>query len=192
MTAHTDHDLMIRVREGHLRCLGVLFERHHRRLFNFLLRLTGNRQVSEDLAQEVFFRMLRSRSTYRDQGDFTAWMYRVTRNVATDHMRRAAREVASEGEVERQIERLPADAGGAPSPLDDLDQERSVRLLRAALARLPVEMREVLVLSRFELLKHAQIAELLDCSVGAVKLRVHRAVKRLRQVYLALAEEAAP
>ena len=50
----------------------------------------------------------------------------------------------------------------------------------------------MLVLSRYELLKYAQIAELLDCSVGAVKLRIHRAVKRLRQVYLTLAEEAAP
>ena len=111
-------------------------------------------------------------------------------------MRKAAREVVSEEEVERQIDRLPAggplSAPAPPSPVDDLDRERSVRLLRAALLRLPVEMREVLVLSRYELLKYAQIAELLDCSVGAVKLRIHRAVKRLRQVYLTLAEEAAP
>ncbi len=194
MTTQSDHELMIRVREGQLRCLGVLFERHHRRLFNFFLRLTGNRQVSEDLAQEVFFRMLRSRATYRDEGDFTAWMYRVARNVSTDHMRRAAREVVSGEEVERRIERLPAQAlqgGEATTPLDDLEHDLSVRLLRTALARLPDEMREILVLARFELLKYSQIAELLDCSVGAVKLRVHRAVKRLRQVYLSLAEEAA-
>lgn len=189
MTTLTDHELMIRVRDGQPRCLGVLFERHHRRLFNFFVRLTGNRQIGEDLTQEVFFRMLRSRSTYRDEGEFTAWMYRVARNISTDHMRRAAREVVSEEEVERQVERLPATG---PSLVDDLDRERSVRLLRAALARLPLEMREVLVLSRYELLRYAQIAELLDCSVGAVKLRVHRAVKRLRQVYLALAEEATP
>jgi RNA polymerase sigma-70 factor, ECF subfamily len=189
VSAQTDHELMIRVRDGQLRCLGVLFERHHRRLFNFFLRLTGNRQNSEDLAQEVFFRMLRSRATYRDEGDFIAWMYRVARNVSTDHMRKAAHEVVSAEEVERRIERLPA---GGPSPEDEIDHERSVHLLRVALLRLPAEMREVLVLARFELLKYTQIAELLDCSVGAVKLRVHRAVKRLRQVYLALAEEAAP
>jgi RNA polymerase sigma-70 factor, ECF subfamily len=193
VSAQTDHELMLRVREGQLRCLGVLFERHHRRLFNFFLRLTGNRTNSEDLTQEVFFRILRSRATYRDEGEFTAWMYRVARNVSTDHMRKAAREVVSEEEVERHIDRLPAGGPATPpSPLDELDRERSVRLLRAALFRLPVEMREVLVLSRYELLKYAQIAELLDCSVGAVKLRVHRAVKRLRQVYLTLAEEAAP
>jgi RNA polymerase sigma-70 factor, ECF subfamily len=191
VTAQTDHELMIRVRDGQLRCLGVLFERHHRRLFNFFLRLTGNRTSSEDLTQEVFFRMLRSRATYRDEGEFTAWMYRVARNASTDHMRKAAREVVSEDEVERHIDRLPAGGPTGPSPVDDLDRERSVRLLRAALLRLPVEMREVLVLSRYELLKYAQIAELLDCSVGAVKLRIHRAVKRLRQVYLTLAEEAA-
>ena len=70
----SDQLLMLTVREGDIEKLGILFERHHRRLFNFFLRLTARRHLSEDLVQEVFVRLLKYRHTFRENSTFTAWM----------------------------------------------------------------------------------------------------------------------
>ena len=78
------------VREGDLTRMGLLFERHHRPLFDFLYRMTGDRGAAEDLVQDVFVRMLRYRSTYRDEGRFETWMFRIARNVRADHFRKHA------------------------------------------------------------------------------------------------------
>lgn len=183
----TDDELMLAVQDGRLDRLGELFERHHVRLFNFLLRLTGNRAVAEDLVQEAFMRALHYRHTYRGGGSFVPWMYQVARNVSADHFRRHARELPldepEEGEELREE---------APAALERLERSESVALLRRALMELPVDKREVLVLARFEMLPYKEIARLLDTTVGAIKVRVHRAVKQLRDRYRALAREAFP
>ena len=75
---------MQKVRDGDLAKMAVLFERHHRPLFRYFLRLTGNREFSEDLAQDVFFRMLKYRHSYQDGSPFTPWMYQVARNAHMD------------------------------------------------------------------------------------------------------------
>ena len=86
----TDHDLMIAVRAGEIRQLGELFERYNRRLYGFFVRLTNQTSVSEDLVQIVFYRILKYRHTYRDEGKFSAWIYHLARKVAADHFRRHA------------------------------------------------------------------------------------------------------
>jgi RNA polymerase sigma-70 factor, ECF subfamily len=179
----TDNDLMTHVRDGDLGKLGTLFERHHARLFNFFLRLTGSRALSEDLVQEVFVRILKYRQSFRSPGEFVPWMFRLARNVSNDHFERRRPEV-SDDEV------LAAQAAAAPLPPEELEQAESSHRLRSALLRLPVEKREVLVLSRFGDLRYEEIARLLGCSVGAVKLRVHRALKDLRGIYDGMAQEA--
>ncbi len=86
--ATNDHELMIAVRAGDIRRLGELFERHHGRLYGFFVRLTNQPSVSEDLVQIVFYRILKYRHTYRDEGKFSAWFYHLARKVAADHFRR--------------------------------------------------------------------------------------------------------
>jgi Sigma-70 region 2 len=92
--AETDDLLMVGVQQGRVSLLGVLFERHQRALLNFFLRLTGNRETSDDLVQEVFLRMLRYRSSYRPQSQFRTWMYHLARNVHIDRFRSSRGEVA--------------------------------------------------------------------------------------------------
>ncbi len=176
MEAASDTDLMVAVRDGDLGQLGVLFERYRIGLFNFFLRLTGNRQLSEDLVQESFIRILKYRKTFRQPGEFRPWLYKLARNAAAAHFRKHGRDHLPAAEPEERA---------SESPLASAEMERaeSARLLRTALLRLPYDRREVLLLSRFGELRYDQIAELLGCSVGAVKLRVHRAVKQLREVY---------
>jgi RNA polymerase sigma-70 factor (ECF subfamily) len=180
-----DHLLMLRVREGEVSQLGVLFERYHGVLFNFFLRMTGSRQISEDLVQDVFMRMLRYRRTYRDNGNFTTWMYKIARHVRFDELRKRKKEEAlDEKEEDRHVSRLPV-------PGEQMEKEQEVRLLRGALAQLASDKREILILSRFQLLKYEEIADLQGCEVGAAKVRVYRAIRELRETFFDLAGEKA-
>jgi RNA polymerase sigma-70 factor, ECF subfamily len=179
----TDQELMARVREGEVEELGELFERHHRRLYNFFLRMVGNRQVAEDLVQETFMRMLRYRRTFRGEGEFASWMFSMARNLGATYFRRNLRHphISVEEAPEPVTESTQA---------EELESADDVQLVRRALMQLPEDKRELLLLSRFEMLKHRQIADLLGCSVGAVKVRIHRAMRQLRETYQEMASEA--
>jgi RNA polymerase sigma-70 factor, ECF subfamily len=83
----TDEDLMRAVRAGDLAKLGVLFDRYHAPLFDFLSRMTGNAAAAEDLVQDIFVRILKYRSTYRDDGRFETWLFRIARNARADYFR---------------------------------------------------------------------------------------------------------
>src|SRR5881296_1087314 len=180
----TDHLLMLGVRGGDVGKLGILFERYQGALYNFFLRLTSSRQASEDLVQDVFFRMLKYRHTYQDVSDFTTWMYQIARNVRFDYYRKRKREVVLE---EKENEQASQD----PGPVERLQRRQEIDLLRGALARLPEEKREVLVLSRYQNLKYYQIASILCCDVGTVKVRVYRAIKELGHIFFQLSGEKA-
>lgn len=184
--ADSDHELMLAVRAGDIRRLGDLFERHHRPLYGFFVRLTNQPSASEDLVQIVFYRILKYRHTYRDEGKFSAWIYHLARKVAADHFRKSASTPtpADPTDFHDQPDQAPAPDTNAATA-DDLV------LLRRALTRLTHENREVIVLARLQHLNHQEIARLLDCSVGAVKVRAHRALKELREVYFKIRKEQA-
>lgn len=186
-TASEDHALMLAVRSGDLARLGVLFERHHRPLYGFFVRLTGHATASEDLVQTVFLRILKYRHTYRDDGKFTTWMYHLARRVAADHYRKSASAplLFEEPESIHEVEDNAPAADEQTARADDLD------CMQRALARLPEEQRELLTLHRFQRLRHDELAALYGCSVGAMKVRVHRAVSALRDTFFALRHEPA-
>jgi RNA polymerase sigma factor (sigma-70 family) len=174
----TDDALMCRVRYGDVQALAPLFERHHAALLNFYLRTTGNRASSEDLVQDVFVRILKYRRTYRPGSRFLTWMYHIARHARLDYYGRRR------GEVEWD------DAYAAtPTPGDPAEIAQHQHLLALALQRLPDDKREVLVLSRFQGLRYEEIAELLNCEPGAVKVRVHRAMHALRCCFHEIAQE---
>ena len=172
----SDRELMGEVKEGDLGRLGELFERHHLHLFNFFLRLTRERSAAEDLVQEVFVRMLKYRGTYRTEAEFTPWMFRLARNAATDLWRARPRELPVD-------ESAPEPAADLPHPADEMEKGDRRRRLGKALDRLPAEKRELLLLARFSEMRYDEIGELLGVSVGAVKVRVHRAMKDLQAAF---------
>lgn len=179
---------MLAVAAGDLEQLTALFAGHHRRLFQYLCRQLSDATLAEDLTSEVFARVLRYRTTFRGEAPFGAWLFQLTRNVVADHFRgpapRAAREVAVE--VADQAAPHPRWRGAdRPDPLAALEQSDRLRCLRRALAALPADKRELLLLARFETLPYTDIAALLGCTVGTVKVRVHRALAALRTTYLA-------
>ncbi|MSU47936.1 MAG: RNA polymerase sigma factor [Opitutus sp.] len=172
---------MLAVRDGELDALGQLFERHHGPLFGFLVKHIGDRPAAEDVAQTVFQRMLKYRHTYRNEGSFTAWMYHLARRCAADYFRKtnAAPRATDPSDLHEHADDSPHAAHQAAVRDDHA-------LLHTALARLDRDDREVLLLSRFQELSFAEISVILECSVGAAKVRAHRALRELRDIYLRL------
>jgi RNA polymerase sigma factor (sigma-70 family) len=180
-----DEQTMQEVRDGDVGKLELLFERHHRALYHYFLHLTGNAAVSEDLVQEVFFRILKYRQSYRPETSFRAWMFQIGRNAHLDQAGRNKGEVA--------LPDAASEIGSPGMPPDrELENKQETALLRQALAALPEEKREVIVMSRFLDLKYDEIASILKCEVGTVKVRVYRALSELGDKFFALRGERAP
>lgn len=177
-SAPDDHSLMCSVRDGDLDKLGVLFEKHHRHLYNFFLKQTGHAQSSEDLVQDVFYRILKYRTTYREKGEFTPWMFSIAHNARIDYYRKRTHKEIGLDSLSMPAEDL------TPEEMNEKNSEEM--MLKQALARLPEDKREVLILSRFHDLKYEEIAGILHCKVGTIKARVHWALKELRTLYMDL------
>lgn len=175
-----DETLMLAVKAGDLERFSLLFERHYTRLFAFFYRMTGNASASEDLAQEVFVRILKYRKSFDAGKEFRPWMYQIARNARADHFRRLENEAAP-------VEDHPADH--ALSPLQHFEKEQRISMLQRALLTLPEEKRELLVLARYEDMKYEAIAALLQIDVGTVKVRIHRAIRELRAEFLRISGE---
>jgi len=178
-----DEEVMAQVQAGRVEMLAVLFERHHVRLYNFFLRLTSDRQLSQDLVQDVFLRILKYRHSFRGDSKFSTWMYQIGRNAHIDHLRSRRPEIPMD-------EIWAEEPSPQPLPPQEAESEQEADLLSRALERLPLRKREVLLLSRFQDLKYQEIAGLLKCSVGSVKVQVHRSLKELRHHYLELQGES--
>lgn len=174
----TDEAIMEDVKNGKLEQAAVLFERYHLRLYNFLARLAMDREVGEDLTQNVFLRMLKYKHTYREGARFQAWIYQLARNVFSDHYQSMKRSMNSKVDIERLAELLPDTDSG-------VEEEREARL-HQSLNLLSDEQRELLVLTRFQHLKYEEVAEILNTTVANIKVKVHRAMIKLKEHYFQL------
>ena len=181
MEATTDIALMLKVKAGDTDRLGLLFERYHRALFSFFYRLTGKTEVSENLVQNVFLRMLKYRHTYTGEGEFKTWMYHLARNVHADHYQKN-KKMGFPDDFTNLENSLKDDY----NPEDQVRQEEETQLLQTALNQLNLEKKEILVLSRFQGLKYKEIADMFGCSEGAIKVKAFRALEELKQIYLKL------
>lgn len=169
--ATSDEELLGELNRDDVRALGALYERHHERVYALCYRLTGDPQAAYDLVHESFLRVLKYGKGFRGEAAFTSWLHRLVRNVCVDYHRSEERRRAraSAWASERVLD--SAESGPTDPHLDRL---------RSALYSLPPDKREVLVLSRYEGLSYAEIATICDSTVGAIKVRAHRALRELR------------
>ena len=175
MLESTDEKIMHRVKDGHLSELSVLFGRYNVKLYNFFLHLTFDPVVSEDLTQNLFYRIIRYRHTFdATAGNFRSWMYRIARNTHLDFCRQQrAYPLTSQEAIRSDPPAVSHDGYGE----DDFEK------LERAMGQLDPDQRELIVLSRYQGLKYEEIARQQELSVAAVKVRVHRAILQLRKLY---------
>ena len=180
---------MLAWQKGDERAFDHLVETYSERLFALFTRFLGSAPEREDLVQETFLRVLRSRDAYQPTARFSTWLYRIAFNLAVNRSQRAH----VEGSLDEQtgFGRAASDEG-APDPSASLEREDVVRAVRAAIDALPAHQRMALVLARFEGLSLAEIAEVMGSSEKAIKSLVHRARENLRAVLAPFLKEVSP
>lgn len=174
----TDETIMIAVRNGNLNSASVLFDRYNKRIFNFLASMTSDRYAAEDLTQNVFLRMIKYRNSFKDDSRFQPWIYQIARNVFSDHYN-AQKGKSNNIDVEKISDHIP-----------DTDESRSIdekeQLLHQCMRKLTDDERELLVLTRFQHMKYEEVANIMDTTVANIKVKVHRAIGKLRTYYFEL------
>ena len=172
----SDEKIMLMVKDGYLSELTALFERYHLKLYNFFLRLTFDKTASEDLTQNLFYRVIKYRHTYNaTDGSFKSWIYQMARNIHFDHHKQEKKM----SERFKQVDQEHIHIAGVEEVYSEHDFEK----LNRALMQLKPEQREMIVLSRFEGLKYEEISQITDQSIAAIKVQMHRAIKNLRILY---------
>lgn len=175
-----DEQLMKNVKYGDLDSMVPLFDKYQVKMYNFFLRYTHNKETSEDLAQNVFNRILSYRQTYNEVYTFKTWIYQIARNVHIDHYSKNKYWSSDYTDPDNT-------SSDARNAIEEMEKEQRERTLKEALGLLPMEQREIIELSRFQDLKYDEISKITGNSVGAVRVKVHRAIKKLKEVYFQLA-----
>jgi RNA polymerase sigma factor (sigma-70 family) len=170
---------MLAVKNGDLQQASLLFERYHKRILNFLARMVLDRAVAEDLTQNVFLRMIRYRTSYQEGNKFQSWIYQVARNVFSDHYQANKNRKSDFIDVEKMSDTME-------DPEESKDQHEREETLRRSMALLNEEQQQLLVLTRFQHMKYEEVADIMDTTVANIKVKVHRAIAKLREHYFEL------
>lgn len=178
MQAVSDEQLIQWVADGDASCLGTLFERHHRGIYQYCLQLTRSPAISEDLVQDVFLKLLQKAGSYRGEGSCKAWIFNIARNVTFDYLRRADRRVTSDEDEEGAVHLVDH-----RSTEQVAAGEQNLRLVARALAEIPAAAREVIWLGRFVFEDYDELARALGCTASAARVRMHRAMQQLNSTF---------
>ena len=176
MDAISDNVLMENVQSGDVDKLGLLYDRYKKILFAYFYRQTTIAETSEDLVQNVFYRILKYRRQFRNEGKFSSWMFTIAHNVFIDHLKKKKR-------IEYTDDLSNWDIPDTYRLDDHIEKREQQQILRKAIGQLSDEQRETLILSRYHDLKYREIAEILNCSEGTIKVRIFRAINNLKKIY---------
>jgi RNA polymerase sigma-70 factor (ECF subfamily) len=176
-----DAELMLRVRAGDDTSFGLLLDRHRAPVVHFLYRMVLNDAVSEELAQEVFLRVYRSRATYEPTAKFTTWLFRIATHLALNWIRDGKKEKGQESLNEELLDGVQRQvAANQPTVEQSMVYEVKLREVRGAIGMLPEKQRAAVMMHKYEELEYSQIAKALNCSESAVKSLLFRAYETLR------------
>jgi RNA polymerase sigma-70 factor (ECF subfamily) len=180
----TDAEIMLRVRRGDQGAFEFLVQKFRRPMISFMYRMVRNSAAAEDLAQEVFLRVYRSRETYAANAKFTTWLYRIATNLAVNYARDTRHE---RPESSVSLDAADPDTGmtmdvADPSLTAEQDLVRRERLaaIRAHVQALPERQRTAVLMHKYQGLDYRQIAEVLQLSESATKSLLFRAYETLR------------
>jgi RNA polymerase sigma-70 factor (ECF subfamily) len=176
-----DAELMLRVKDGDGASFGLLLDKYRASVSHFLYRMVQDQGVSEELAQEVFLRVYKSRETYEATAKFTTWLFRIATHLALNWLRDEKNERAQE-RLDQASEDAPTREvpDRAPSVEQQMVQAVKVEEVRRAVAALPDKQRAAVLMHKYEEMEYSQIAKVLSCSESAVKSLLFRAYETLR------------
>lgn len=174
-----DISLMVSVNAGEIDKVGLLYERYKRPLYAYFFKLTcGDNQASEDLVHTVFYRVIRYRTSFTGKGNFAKWLFRIAHNTGIDHNRKI-----------RHVNTYQTETYATQSAVyedNELEKNEQLEMLQQAMCRLKPDERELLVLSKIDCLKYREIAEIMNITESNVKIKIFRALKKLKDNYTKL------
>jgi RNA polymerase sigma-70 factor, ECF subfamily len=179
-----DAAIMLRVAAGDEEAFNYLVQRYHRPMIHFLFRMVRNQAVAEELAQEVFLRVYRSREGYRAEAKFTTWLYRIATNLAVNHARDSRHERAAHTIY---LDAPDEESGTTPDVADDepnvearLLRDERMAAIRTHVMALPERQRMAVLMHKYQGMDYKQIGEVLKLSESATKSLLFRAYQTLR------------
>lgn len=164
---------MLDVSRGNLDAMAHIFERYNKRLYNFYFQMIRDKDACEDMTQAVFYKVMRYRTSYKG-GQFVSWIFKIARNVFSDHYQKSKK--TSNTENLEFVASKNADS--------KIERNDDIAHLHYALNILNKEEKELIILNRFQGIKYDKIADIIGSSEGAVKVKIHRIIKKLKTVYL--------
>lgn len=182
----TDEELMIELANGSHLAFEELLTRYEAPVVTFCYAFLRNREASEDIAQETFMRVFRNAKRYQPVAKFTTWLYKIAANLCINELKKGKlrstlsldEPAGPDPEGSRIVERI---ATGAPSPLTQLERSEAQGLIQKAIEHLPPDQRSTLIMVEYHQMQYQDIAEVLEVSVSAIKMRVKRARETLRE-----------
>jgi RNA polymerase sigma-70 factor (ECF subfamily) len=180
----SDAAIMLRVAAGDEAGFNYLVQRYHRPMIHFLFRMVRNQAVAEELAQEVFLRVYRSRESYRAEAKFTTWLYRIATNLAVNHARDTRHERAAQtlylDAPDEETGTTPDVADDEPSVEQRLMRDERMAAIRTHVMALPERQRMAVLMHKYQGMDYKQIGEVLKLSESATKSLLFRAYQTLR------------
>jgi RNA polymerase sigma-70 factor, ECF subfamily len=182
----TDADMMLRVKAGDDSAFDYLVQKYRRAMVNFMYRMAHNSAAAEDLAQEVFLRVYRSRGGYEASAKFTTWLYRIATNLAVNHARDTRHErpenMVSLDEPDKETGTSMDVADSDLSVEEKLVRRERLLAIRKTVQQLPDRQRMAVVMHKYQQMDYKQIAEVLKLSESATKSLLFRAYETLREL----------
>jgi RNA polymerase sigma-70 factor (ECF subfamily) len=181
----SDAEIMLRVREGDDVGFNFLIEKYRKPIINFMYRMVHNQAVAEELAQEVFLRVYRSRQTYRAEAKFTTWLYRIATNLGVNHARDTKHERAAQtiylDQPDPETGTTPDVADARPVVEEELLKDERMRAIRKHVMALPERQRTAVLMHKYQGLDYKEIGAVLRLSESATKSLLFRAYQTLRE-----------
>jgi len=185
MDAASDAAMMLRVAAGDESAFNYLVAKYHRPMIHFLFRMVHNQAIAEELAQEVFVRVYRSRESYRAEAKFTTWLYRIATNLAVNYARDTRRERGAQtlylDAPDEATGSLPDVADDTPTVEQSMLREERMTAIRTHVMALPERQRMAVLMHKYQGLDYRQIGEVLKLSESATKSLLFRAYQTLRE-----------
>ena len=179
-----DSAIMLELRAGNISGFDFLIQKYRRPIVNFMYRMVHNQAVAEELAQEVFLRVYRSRQTYRAEARFSTWLYRIATNLGVNHARDTRHERAAStvylDEADSQTGTTPDLADISPGAEDRLLRRERFNAIRQHVLALPERQRMAVLMHKYEGMDYKQIGDILKLSESATKSLLFRAYQTLR------------
>jgi RNA polymerase sigma-70 factor (ECF subfamily) len=181
----SDAAIMLRVAAGDEAGFNFLVQKYHRSMINFLYRMTHNQAIAEELAQEVFLRVYRSRESYRAEAKFTTWLYRIATNLAVNHARDTKHERTAQNvyldSPDEETGTTPEVADDRPTIEQSLLKDERMAAIRKHVMALPERQRTAVMMHKYQGLDYRQIGDVLKLSESATKSLLFRAYQTLRE-----------